>query len=80
MDEQHLNHNDETNECEYCQNFTVKGCQECEEYVDCENCQKNESMVKLDDRNLCFECVTAMNIQDMKKKPKMDHPTIKPKN
>ena len=50
-----------------------------EECVDCENCQKAESMVKVDDRNLCFVCVTAMNIQDMKKKPKVGFPTLKKK-
>jgi len=48
-----------------------------EECVDCENCQKDESIMTLDGRDLCHKCIQAMNIQDMKKKPRVGFPTLK---
>jgi len=50
-----------------------------EEYVDCENCQNDESIMTLDGRDLCHKCIQAMNIQDMEKKPRVGFPTLKKK-
>ena len=53
--------------------------QEEEECVDCENCQKHESIMRLDGRDLCYKCIGAMNIDEMDEKPNVGFPTLKKK-